>query len=318
MKAAILSGPTAIPNYGDFIEPVPSEHRQLMSLVAAGLHPVTRAIATGEHYGGQFRWPLIPGIDAVARTADGTLVYTGWTEYPFGTFAERMAAPMGTPLPDGADPVQVAAGLNPGLSSWLPLTERAGAGPLGVVLVLGATGVAGNIAVQNALALGAEHVIAAGRNEATLETLEGQHRTTVALTGEPAHDVAALEAAFGRHRPSIVLDFVWGRPAEAAFTALGRTGLDQDEHPVTYIEIGESSGASASIPASLLRSTALTISGSGAGSADVQKLIAQIPVFASRIADGTVEIPVTTFPLADIAAAWQDATPGRRVVITGG
>jgi NADPH:quinone reductase-like Zn-dependent oxidoreductase len=316
MKAAILSAADGVPQFADFDDPTPSEHSQLMTLVAAGIHPVTRAIATGAHYGSEGRWPHIPGIDAVARTADGTLVYTGWTEHPFGTLAERMSTPMGIPLPEGADPVQVAGGLNPGLSSWMPLLGRKDTGPLGTVLVLGATGVAGNIAVQNALALGAEHVIAAGRNVQALGSLAGEHRTIVTLSDEHDANVASIAEAITQHRPSTVLDFVWGRPAEAVFSALTRSGLDEDDHPLAYIEIGESAGATAAIPATLLRSTAIAISGSGAGSGDVSKIMEQIPVFMQRIASGDVVVPVTTYPLSEISAAWQDTTPGRRVVVT--
>jgi NADPH:quinone reductase-like Zn-dependent oxidoreductase len=319
MKAAVLESAEAIPRYADFENPVASEHRQLMSLVAAGIHPVTRAIATGAHYGSDHRWPLIPGVDAVARTDDGTLVYTGWPEHPFGTFAELMATPMGTPLPEGADPVQVAGGLNPGLSSWLPLLARQKSGPLGTVLVVGATGVAGQLAVQNALALGADHVIAIGRNESALASLSGANRTTVALVDDADAAEANAEnirAAIEANRPSTILDFVWGPPAEAVFTALTRSGLDEDDHPVSYIEIGESAGPGAVVRATLLRSTSITISGSGAGSGDVRQIMQQLPIYMQRIADGTVTIPVTPYPLAEVATAWQDLTPGRRVVVT--
>lgn len=316
MKAAVLDSADAIPRYTEFENPVAGEHRELMSLVAAGIHPITRAIATGAHYGSDHRWPLIPGVDAVARTQDGTLVYTGWPEHPFGTFAELMATPMGTPLPDGADPVQVAGGLNPGMSSWLPLLERTKADALGTVLIVGATGVAGQLAVQNALALGAEHVIAVGRNESALASVAGANRTTVALVDDAEENTENLRAAIAASRPSTILDFVWGAPAAAVFAALTRSGLDEDGHPIAYIEIGESAGRGAVVPATLLRSTSITISGSGAGSGDVQEIMRQLPVYMQRFADGTVTIPVTPYPLAEVATAWQDTTPGRRVVVT--
>ncbi len=316
MKAAVLSGPDAVPQYTDFAEPVPGKNEQLMTLVAAGLHPVTRAMATGRHYGNEAAWPLIPGIDAVARASDGALAYVGWIAPPYGTFAERMVTRMGLQLPSGADPVAIAGGLNPGLSSWLPLSDRAADGPLGTVLVLGATGVAGTIAVQNALALGAEHVIAAGRDPEVLAALAGDRRTTLALSGDADADAAALRAAFAETRPSTVLDYVWGAPAEAAFAALSRTGVETDDHPVTYIELGQAAGPSAALPAELLRSTAITVRGGGAGSSDMGRVMAALPVFMGRIADGTVAVPVIAYPLSDVAAAWRDATPGRRIVVT--
>ncbi|MCU1528076.1 MAG: zinc-binding alcohol dehydrogenase family protein, partial [Frondihabitans sp.] len=182
--------------------------------------------------------------------------------------------------------------------------------------ILGATGVAGHIAIQNAEALGAEHVIAVARNATALESLAAAGRTLVALEHGREATIAALDTAFSAHRPSVVLDFLWAEPAETVLAAFQRSGVDADDHPVTYIEIGEAAGPTASIPATLLRSTAITFRGSGAGSANVKKIMEQIPVFAARIADGTVLVPVKTYPLADIATAWQDTTPGRRIVLT--
>ncbi len=316
MKAAVIKNEGAAPVYTEFAEPVVGEHRQLVELVAAGIHPVVRALAGGTHYGSRGSWPLIPGVDAVARTGDGQLVYTGFTEHPYGTFAERLSVPMTIPLPAGADPIQVAGGLNPGLSSWVPLRGRQAEGPLGTVLVLGATGVAGTVAVQSALALGADHVVAVGRNQAALERLAGQRVSTAALVGEPGPDGFALAAALAEHRPSTVLDFVWGQPAELTFAALSRAGLDDDQQPCVYIEIGASAGATAAVPAALLRSTAITVKGSGAGSAKLSELMAELPLFMARIADGSVRVPVSAVPLTDVESAWQGDEPGRRTVLT--
>ena len=172
MKAAVKHAPGDMPVYADFREPTASEGREIVELVAAGIHPVVRSLAEGRHYGSTGSWPLIPGVDAVARTGDGMLVYTGYVEAPYGTLAERMAVPgsMRLPLPDGADPAQIAGGLNPGMASWLPLQARlAEAGTLGTVAVLGVTGTAGMLAVQNARLLGAGRVVGAGRNPAGLD-----------------------------------------------------------------------------------------------------------------------------------------------------
>ncbi len=317
MKAAVLASADATPVYADFADPEIGEQQHLMTMVAAGIHPVARALATGAHHGSEGGWPLVPGVDAVARTADGVLVYTGWVRPPLGTFAERIAVSGGgTPLPAGADPVAVAGGLNPGLASWLPLLGRSADGPLGTVLVLGATGVAGTIAVQNALVMGAEHVIAAGRNSEALEALAGTDRTLVPLSGDVETDAAALASAFGSRRPSTVLDFVWGAPAEAAFAAFTRAVFEADQHPVAYIEIGDKAGRTAALPAALLRSSAIAISGSGAGSLDARTMASQVPVFMARIADGSVTIPTTAYPLSEVATAWSDSTPGHRVVLT--
>lgn len=323
MKAAVVESAGTSPRFADFAEPPLEEGRELVSLVASGIHPVVRALTAGHHYGSHGVWPSIPGVDAVARAGDGTLIYTGFVAAPFGTLAERMSVPGGLrlPLPEGADPVQVAAGMNPGLSSWMPLTARRrelarAGGALGTVLVLGATGTAGILAVQNAFALGAQRVIAAGRNIDRLTTCGEYGATTVRLTGDRSEDAAGIRAALGDGNPSIVLDFVWGRAAEAAFDALARRGLDEDEGDTSYVEIGSLGGTEASLPAALLRSTSIRISGSGAGSGSMTEMMEQLPVYLGLFADGTVTVPVDVFPLSRIPDAWAAAaTAGTRAVV---
>lgn len=126
MKAAILAASDTAPEYDEFPEPTVADGLELADLVAAGIHPFVRSAATGQHYGSTGTWPLIPGVDAVARTAEGDFIFTGFVRPPYGTLAERMAIPkaMRFSLPSGADPVAVAGGMNPGLSSWMPLKAR--------------------------------------------------------------------------------------------------------------------------------------------------------------------------------------------------
>lgn len=326
MKAAVLRSAGEVPVYADFDEPQVTEGRELVDLVAAGIHPIVRSLAAGTHYGSTGAYPLIPGIDGVARTADGALVYTGFLQAPYGTLAERMAAPsrMRIPLPTGADPARIAGGLNPGLSSWLILRERRdvlraadGEKSLGTVLILGATGAAGLLAVQNAFLVGADRVIAAGRNPEALERAAEYGATIVTLQDDKDATAAALAEAIGSQAPSLVLDYVWGAPAEAAFAALGRQGLTEDDADISYVQIGSMAGAEAAVPAALLRSRRITISGSGAGSASVQSILAAIPEYMQFIADGRVDIAVQEFPLSKIEDAWAAAQFGaaRAVVV---
>src|ERR1700689_2001689 len=107
MKAAVITSPGATPEYADFADPGAADGRELVELVAAGIHPVVRSLASGRHYGRRGGWPVSRGSPVP----------------PYGTLAERISVPGGMRLrlPAGADPVPVAAGLNPGLSSWLPL-----------------------------------------------------------------------------------------------------------------------------------------------------------------------------------------------------
>ena len=319
MKAAILHSAGSVPVYGDFADPPAGSGREIVDLVAAGIHHVTRSVAAGRHYGSAGAYPLIPGLNAVARTGGGQLVFTSSAPPPYGTFAERIASPdaMRFPLPDGAQPEAVAAGVNPGMASWLPLKARQEAGgKLATVLVLGVTGMSGFLAAQNAALLGAARVVGAGRSQPGLDRAAAAGAETVALTGDRDADADTLAAVLNGDAPGLVLDFVWGPVAETAFQALGRRGLGEDTADISYVQIGALAGAEAAVPSSLLRSRKLTISGSGAGSVPAAEIKAQIPRYLQLIADGSVQVPFRTFPLSDVAAAWTaSAGSGPRVVL---
>jgi NADPH:quinone reductase-like Zn-dependent oxidoreductase len=319
MKAAVISSPSARPEYGEFADPQVEEGYELVDLVAAGLHAVVRSLASGGHYGSTGSWPLIPGIDAVARSASDGLIYTGFVKPPYGTFAERMAVPKGVRigLPAGADPVKIAAGINPGLSSWLPLNARAAEVPaLDTIVILGVTGMAGLLAVQHARILGATRVVGVGRNPAALERARQFGATSVALTGDRDADTTALFRALDGTSPTIVLDYLWGAGAEIAFAALARRGLDEDSADIAYVQIGAMAGADARVPASLLRSRRIRISGSGAGSASIAEIMKQIPLYMQLIADGKIDVPSKTYPLSAVAEAWvTPSTEPRRAVM---
>ena len=322
MKAAVLHAADLVPVYEDFGEPSAGQGSEIVDLVAAGIHHVTRSVATGRHYGSGGAFPVIPGLNAVARTAGGVLVFTAAGEPPYGTFAERIASPaaMRFPLPDGASPEAVAAGVNPGMASWLPLqARRAEAGGLGTVLILGVTGISGFLAAQNARLLGAARVVGAGRSRPGLDRAAAAGAQTVALTGDRDADAEALAATLNGDAPGLVLDFVWGPVAETAFQALGRRGLSEDTADISYVQIGALAGPEAAVPSSLLRSRKLTISGSGAGSIPAAEIKAQIPVYIQLIAGGSVQVPFRTFPLSDAAVAWTaSADSGPRVVLIPG
>lgn len=327
MKAAVVYEAGATPVYAEFADPEVTEGRAEVTLVGAGIHQVVRSRVAGRHYSVEGVWPAVPGVDAVARTSDGRLVYTGFVDVPWGTMAERMAVPaqFGMELPAGADPLAVAAGMNPGAASWLPLSKRAdeirGTG-LGTVLVLGATGMSGGIAAENAYALGATAVVAVGRNERKLASLVervGPDRDlrTVVLTGEREADTAALVASLAGRPPSIVVDFLWGSVAEAAFHALGHPDLDVSDYDVSYVQIGTMSGPDAQLPGALLRSRNLTLSGSGLGGTPVAEILRRLPAFMEQIAAGTVHVPYTAYPLSQVEDAWSAAGDTRAVVVPG-
>ena len=319
MKAAVVTAPGAIPEYGEFPEPQVDDGYELVELVAAGLHPIVRSLAAGRHYGSTQAWPLVPGVNVVARTPAGDLIQTGFVRPPHGTFAERMAVPkkMRISLPPGADPVKIAGGLNPGLASWLPLKARVREiGSLATVLVLGVTGMAGYLAVQHARLLGATRVVGVGRNPERLARAAALGAATVALSGNREADAAAIVEALGGTTPSIVLDFLWASAAETAFASFARRGLEEDTADIAYTQIGATAGPDAAVPAALLRSRRIHISGSGAGSAKITDIMAEVPVYMRLIADGSVNVPTKTVPLSSISEAWTaSADPTHRIVV---
>ncbi len=322
MRAAVLHGPEDIPVCEDFAEPTAGAGSEIVELVASGIHHHTRSTATGRHYSRPAMFPVIPGNNAVARTANGSLVFTASAEPPFGTLADRIASPaaMRFPLPDGAPAEAIAAGVNPGLASWLPLSARqADKGKLGLMLVLGVTGISGFLAAQNARLLGAKRVIGAGRNKAGLERAAEAGAETVALSGDQEADAQRLAIALGDEAPDLVLDFVWGPTAETAFRALSQRGTTSDSEDIKYVQIGALGGTDAAVPSALLRSRKLSISGSGVGSVSAAYLKAQLPAYLKVLADGSLEVPFRTFPLSEVSAAWvASAETGPRVVVVPG
>jgi NADPH:quinone reductase-like Zn-dependent oxidoreductase len=319
MKAAVLRSADSVPVYSDFDEPPAGAGYQIVGLVAAGIHRNTRSVATGRHYSRSPVFPVIPGQNAVARTTEGELAFTAAGDPPFGSFAERFPSPdsMRFPLPSAASPEAVAAGVNPGMASWLPLTARkAEAGDLGTVLILGVTGMSGYLAAQNARLLGATRVVGAGRAAAGLDRAAAAGAHTVRLTGDPDDDAVALAAVLDGDAPGLVLDFVWGQVAETAFSAMVSEGFREDAGSTSYVQIGALAGTEAAVPAALLRSRKLTISGSGIGSVAAGDLRAKIPGYIKLIAEGSVLVPFRVFPLSEASAAWTaSADAGPRVVL---
>lgn len=319
MKAAVITQPGAAPVYADFADPTPRDGRQLVRPVAIGVHPIVRALAAGAHYSGGDGWPMIPGVDCVAEAPDGRLVYTGGTQSPYGTMAQLASVPagFGSPLPADADPTVVAGSLNPGLSTWVPLQHIAGRAQDALVVITGATGMAGRMGVQNARALGASQIIAIGRDAdrlAALTTLGAE--TTVALSGARDEDVALLEEAFGGRRPTLVLDLAWGWVAETLIDALTGSTMAKATGSTHYVEIGAAAGVTASLAGAAFRSAPLTLIGHGLGSASMAEVGALVLGYLEMLAAGTIDVDVARFPIAEVAEAWAPEASGVRNVVT--
>src|SRR5580700_6156959 len=198
MNAAVVTSFSEPPHYLPFDVPEPrTGDEMLVDVLAAGLHPRVRSGAAGAHYTSTGTLPMIPGVDGVGRRSDGRLIYFAADSDVIGTMAERAVVDprRAIELPDGADVAKIAAAMNPAMSSWVALRRRVPIKPGQGVLVLGATGNAGAMAVQVARRLGAGRVVGAGRDPERLSALRSLGADeVVALTG----DQAATDAALGR------------------------------------------------------------------------------------------------------------------------
>lgn len=306
MKAAVVYEAGRPPAYREFPDPEPQADEEVVDIVAAGLHQITRSQADGRHYTSSERLPKIPGTDGVARKSDGTLVYCGGLKPPYGTFAERAAvAGFAMPLPAGADPQILAASLNPGASGWLALTVRAGIQPGQTVAVLGATGAAGRTAVQAAKLLGAGRVIAVGRSASALEEVSEAADQTVRTTDD-ASWTQLLEAPV-----DIVLDYVWGEPT----TQLLPTLSDRNGTRLAWVQIGSTAGPTIPLAAEWLRRNDVQLMGSGLGSASMRDIAVELPTVIEHIAAGRIRVEPVVRQLSDVETAWNETVPsGSRMI----
>ncbi|SEG69737.1 NADPH:quinone reductase [Actinacidiphila yanglinensis] len=317
MRAAVVRSFDQPPRYEHFATPVPSGGQVLVDVLAAGLHPRVRSGANGTHYTSDGRLPLVPGIDGVGRLPDGRRVYFVADDDVPGTMAEQalLDPRRSVPLPEDADPIVVAAAMNPAMSSWVALRKRISFRPGQSVLVLGATGNAGRMAVQIARRLGAAHVVAAGRDPGRLDLLTGLGATdVVSLAGDPQEAADRLGEAAAD--VDVVIDYTWGAPTELAIPAL-LTRRTERSAALDWIQIGSMAGPDITLPSFVLRAANLRIMGSGQGSLTAAGMIAELPALIEELSSGTLTAAALPLPLADVERAWTTPTePGGRVVLT--
>jgi NADPH:quinone reductase-like Zn-dependent oxidoreductase len=317
MLAAVVHAFDKPPRYTTFADPVAAIGEQPVTVIAAGLHPIVKALANGTHYGSTGELPFVPGVDGVGRLDNGSRVYFGVSRNPFGTFAERALAAnwMCIPLPDGLDDATAAGIANPAMSSWVALTARAKFIAGENVLILGATGVAGQLAVQIAKRLGARRVVAVGRNPQALDTLKELGADTVVSLNQ-GHDsvVDAIRSEYVESGVDVVLDYLWGYPAECALEAISQKGLRKMAPRVRFVQIGNSAGKEIRLPAEVLRSSGLEMIGSGFGSASLDQIRTAIAEFFKIAAADPFRFKIERASLSDVEVRWNDPEHGTRIV----
>ncbi|NTY58956.1 quinone oxidoreductase family protein [Mycolicibacterium sphagni] len=311
MHAAVVTDFARPPAYREFPEPhSATDSDVVVDVIAAGLHPLVRSRAAGTHYTSTGELPLVPGIDGVGRAPDGTLRYFV-VATALGAMAQQTVVDLrrSIVLPDDADPVAIAAAMNPAMSSWVALRRRVSLQPGQTVVVLGATGSAGRLAVQTAKHLGAGDVIGVGRDRRQLDALPGLGADDAIALDELAANLDRVLAA------DIVLDYIWGAPAAELMAGFAR-GRHDSAQPLAWIQIGSMAGAYAAIPAAALRSMPLQIVGSGIGSVPVTDILAESPQLAAEISKGTLRTQARAVPLAEVEQVWPQPENGQRVVFT--
>ena len=317
MEAAVLHMLGKPPRCEQFREPVAGEGEAIVHVDAAALKPIDKQLARGSHYARPSDFPIVCGSDGVGHLGDGQRVFFGGPRTPFGAMAQRTVVRRAFcfPVPSGVDDETAAALPNPGVSAWLALAFRAKLAPGEQVLILGATGVTGKLAVKIAKLLDAGRVVAAGRNREVLATLNELGADATIPLDAPAEELGeAFVREAGKSGFQVVIDYVWGRPVEAFLAAITRKEFAVIGSETRLVQVGESAGPTISLPAAVLRSTALTMLGT-AGVPPHSVLVDALQKVMGYAATGDLRVDTIRVPLADIENAWQNEQPGRRVVI---
>ncbi len=317
MKAAVLHSYGTNPKYQEFASPIPqNEDETILSVKASSLKQLDRLKASGKHYTSYPELPTTIGVDGVGILDDGTRVYS-WGKT--GMFAEKAIVERNkcTVIPDGVD-FEVAAALpNALLGSDAALLYRGNIRPENTVLINGATGVTGKIAVQMAKNRGADYIIATGRNETILQELQSLGADITISLSQPAEDIISqISSLHKNHKIDIVLDYLWGTPAELVLKALKTF----PSHKVKFVSVGEMANQTINLPSGILRSSQIELLGSGIGSIaqqDIDNYLQNVlPSVYKLHAEGKLVIDIETAYLKDIESIWDTKeNPGKRLVI---
>jgi len=307
MRVAVISELGGIPEVVDRVDTAALKDCVELRVEAVALNPVDVAIASGKFYAGHPPLPYVPGLEAVGRVGD-RLVYVqggglGITKDGFMTESVFISEDALIDIPQTSDPSIAAALGTAGLAGWLSVTWRAAVRPDDIVVVLGATGAVGNIAIQAARLRGAKRVVAVGRNMSRLETIAEDPSCLVAIGDQLAERVTA--AAGGQ--PTVVIDMTWGAPLVALLPALAPGAR--------VVQVGASAGAEAVFPSAPLRGKQLNILGYSNFGVPRDVFVSAYRELVNLANSGAIALPISRFQLSDIDEAWRTAVSGSTKVV---
>ena len=308
MRAAVLTAHGAVPELQEHRAPAPEPGAVVLDVAAAAMNPIDVRVATGQFPLERYDTPYIAGKEGVGRGPDGRLAYFEYSRKPFGAFAERTLVEEGDlyPVPDGLEPaLAVCLGVS-GLAAWLGLGWRGRLAEGETVLVLGASGVVGQIAVQAAKLMGAGRVVAAARDEAMLERAGALGADAlVRLEGDVR--AALADASHGGY--DLVLDPLWGEPAVAAIAGLKPFGR--------LVALGQSAGAEATLTSAAVRFTPIDLLGYTNYTAGEERKREAYATLAAHAAAGDIRVEIEQLALDDVPEAWQrqGSSPHAKLVI---
>jgi NADPH:quinone reductase len=321
MRAAVVEAVGSPPTATEADVPAPGEGTALVAVEAVPLNPVEIRVAAGRHPR-RAQPPYVPGLEGVgtvvesARLAPGTRVRFESSALPGfgaqGTLGERAAVPDESlaELPDAvADDVAAALGVV-GITALLALERAAPAGGERV-LVLGATGAVGQMAVQLAKLMGAGRVVGAGRSPEQLERARELGADEVVELGDGDDLAGSFEQAAGGQL-HIVIDPLWGEPAMAALGAFAKEGR--------LVNVGQSAGADVRIPLETVRTRQGSIHAISSGWTALDRKVTAYRRVLEHVVAGRLVVDREVVPLDGVTSAWerQDASPGRKIVISLG
>ncbi len=321
MKAAVISKFGDIPRYEDFPDLVPAQGDVVVQVKAAPLENFDKMAVKGEHYSSAYlfpRFPAIVGHSGVGALEDGTLVAFGGVQPPYGTMAEKAVIPQQyrayvTPVPAGVDVATAAALPASALTSYLPLKYVAKLEASETLLINGATGVSGKLAIQIAKMLGAGRIVGTGRTERNLRALADLGADAVIDLKQPDEKIteAFIQAAGKGY--DVVLDFLWGHPTELLLQTLVPKEAGFAKRRIRFVQIGQAAGASISLAAETLRTSGLELT--GIGNISPEAVRDSMKRVWDWLKEDKLRMEVERVPLKDVTEAWMRKTEGTRLVI---